>query len=199
MSFVSQVRMRCATVADARAVAQLIAIAGEGIATWLWSRQAKEGQDPLFVGTERAARPDATFSYRNAVLAERGGQVAGMMLGYRLEEPTAEDIAALDDLPSLLRPLVELEYRVPGSFYINALAVFDGYRDSGVGTRLLQAAASRATSLGCTRLSLQVFSQNRAAVRLYERNGFRTIDSRPVEPHPCHPYDDRVLLMLRAL
>lgn len=199
MSVASQIRMRCATGADARAVARLIAIAGEGIPTWLWSREAKDGQDPLFVGTERAARPDAVFSYRNAVLAERGGEVAGMMLGYRLAVPTPRDLAGLDDLPALLRPIVELEYQVPGSFYINALAVFEGYRDAGVGTRLLQAAAGRATSLGCTRLSVQVFSQNIGAVRLYERNGFRKVDSRPVEPHPCHPYDDRVLLMLRAL
>lgn len=199
MSFLSAVSLRCATVADARAVARLMAIAGEGIPTWLWSRAAKDDQDPLFVGTERAVRPDANFSYRNAVLAERGGQVAGMMLGYPLPEPSADDFDALDDLPALLRPLVELELTMPGSFYVNALAVFEGYRDCGIGTRLLQAAAGRATALGCTRLSLLVFSQNLGAVRLYERNGYRAVDSRPVPAHPCHPYDDRVLLMLRAL
>jgi len=193
------ISLRCATVADARAVARLMAIAGEGIPTWLWGRAAKEGQDPLFVGTERAARPAGNFSHRNAVLAERGGQIAGMMLGYRLPEPDADDRAALDDLPGLLRPLVELEMTVPGSYYVNALAVFEGYRDAGIGTRLLQAAAGRATAQGCTRLSLLVFAQNIGAVRLYERNGYRAVDSRTTPAHPARPWDDRILLMVRAL
>ncbi len=81
----SPVSLRRASVDDARAVARLMAIAGEGIPMWLWGRAAKTGQDPLFVGTERAARPEANFSYRNAVLAQRAGQTVGMMLGYRLE------------------------------------------------------------------------------------------------------------------
>jgi ribosomal protein S18 acetylase RimI-like enzyme len=195
----SPVSLRRASVDDARAVARLMAIAGEGIPMWLWGRAAKTGQDPLFVGTERAARPEANFSYRNAVLAQRAGQTVGMMLGYRLEAPTPDETAGLGDLPEPLRPFAELEARVPGSFYVNALAVFDAYRDSGIGTRLLQAAAGRATALGCPRLSLMVFSQNIGAVRLYERNGYRAIDARPIPPHSCHPYDDRVLLMARTL
>lgn len=193
------VALRCATAADARAIASLMAIAGEGIPTWLWSRAAKDDQDPLFVGTERAARPDGNFSYRNAVLAERGGQVAGMMLGYRLPDRAALDLGALDELPDLLRPLAELELTVPGSFYVNAVAVFEAYRDCGIGTRLLQAAAGRATAQGCTRLSLLVFARNRGKIRLCERNGYRTVDSRPLPAHPAHPWDDRILLMVRAL
>jgi len=151
------------------------------------------------LGLAGAARPDANFSCRNAVLAARAGQTVGMMLGYRLDAPAPDEVAGLDDLPELLRPFVELEFEVPGSFYVNALAVFDSCRDSGIGTRLLQAAAGRATALGCPRLSLMVFSQNIGAVRLYERNGYRTIEARPVPAHPCHSYDDRVLRMARTL
>lgn len=199
MTAAHRIRLRCATVDDARTVAELIAVGSDGIATWLWSRRAEAGQDPLDIGAERVARPDTTFSYRNAVLAELGGGVAGMVLGYRLDASSPESRVTLGDLPPVLRPLAEIEYRVPGSFYVSVLAVFDGYRDSGVGTRLLQAAAGRATSLGCTRLSMQVFCRNIAAIRLYERNGFRIVDSRAVEPHPSHPYDGRILLMTRPL
>jgi ribosomal protein S18 acetylase RimI-like enzyme len=199
MPFASRTRLRCATVEDARAIAELIAIAGEGIPIWVWREEAEDGRDPLSVGAERAARPDSMFSYRNAILAEHDGEVAGMMLGFRVDQPTGRNWAALAAVPSPLRPIVELEYRVPGAFYINALAVFERFRDLGIGTRLLQAAASRATALGCTRLAHQVFSGNRAAVRLYERNGFRQVDSRPIEPHPGHSLDGRVLLMVRPL
>ncbi len=194
-----RVRLRCATAADARTGAELIALASAGIATWLGSGYVTEGQDPLSVGAERVARPDTSFSYRNAVLAEQDGRAVGMMLGHWLDAASTGGFAKPEDLPPLLRPLAELEYQVPGSFYINILAVFDGFRDSGIGTRLLQAAAGRATSLGCTRLAVQVFSQNIAAVRLYERNGFRAVDLRRIEPHPSHTYSDRILLMQRTL
>ncbi len=199
MPFAGPVRLRCATVEDARAIAELVAIAGEGIPISVWRDEAEDGGDPLSVGAARAARPDSMFSYRSATLAEYGGQVAGMMLGFRVDQPTGHDWAELAAMPSPLRPMVELEYQVPGAFYINALAVFERFRDLGVGTRLLQAAASRATALGCTRLAHQVLSSNRAAVRLYERNGFRQVDSRAIEPHPGHPLDGRVLLMVRPL
>lgn len=199
MPFAGPVRLRCATVEDARTIAELIVIAGEGIPMGGWCEDVEDGRDPVSVGEERAVRPDSMFSYRNAILAEHDGQVAGMMLGFRIDRPTGQDWAALAKVPPPLRPVVELEYQMPGAFYINALAVFARFRDLGIGTRLLQAAASRATALGCTRLAHQVFSGNRAAVRLYERNGFRQVDSRPLEPQPGHSSDGRVLLMVRPL
>jgi len=184
---------------DARALAQLIEIAGEGIPTFLWSQQVKDGQTPLDVGTERAARADANFSYRNAVVAHFEGKIAGMLLAYRLPPPSAEDLAELPQIPALLRPLVELEYQVPGSFYVNALAVFAPYRGSGIGVSLLTIAEARAKAAGCDRLSVQVFAENEGAWRLYERCGYGVVDRRPIIAHDCYPYSTEVLLMTRAL
>jgi hypothetical protein len=48
---------RWARAEDARDLARLIDRAGEGIPMYLWSRAAEPGQDPLEVGTARAARP----------------------------------------------------------------------------------------------------------------------------------------------
>jgi len=183
---------------DARTLARLIEIAGEGIPTYLWAQQAGPGRSALDVGTERAARDDADFSYRNAVVAEVAGEAAGMVLAYRLPEPGAAAIAALPQVPALLRPLVELEYRVPGSYYVNALAVFPGFRRRGLGAALLEVARRRGQQARCARLSVQVFAENQPAFRLYLRAGYRVFDRRPVEPHPCYPYSTEVLLMTRA-
>lgn len=183
---------------DARALAQLIEIAGEGIPTYLWAQQAGAGRSALDVGAERAAREDANFSYRNAVVAHVDGKVAGMLLGYPLAAPSAEEIAALRQVPPLLRPLVELEHRVPGSFYVNALAVFSPYRGNGIGTALLDIARQRARQARCPRLSVQVFAENQHAFRLYLRCGFRVADRRPIVAHQCYPYSTEVLLMTRA-
>lgn len=190
---------RDARKADARAVAQLIEIAGEGIAGFFWAQQAEQGQDPLDVGTARAARDEANFSYRNAVLAQRGDAIAGMLLGYRLPAPSAADRAAVPELPPLLRPLLELEHQVPGSFYINALAVFPQYRGQGLGGALLSIAQERARAAGCDSLSLQVFAENERAFRFYQRHGYAVVDRRPIVAHPCYPYSTEVLLVMRSL
>ncbi len=184
---------------DALALAQLIEIAGEGIPTYLWAQQAKPGQSPLDVGSERAARDDANFSYRNAVVAHVEGKVAGMILAYRLAAPSPEELAELPQIPALLRPLVELEHQVPGSYYINALAVFAPYRGSGIGTALLAIAEARAAAAGCDTLSVQVFAENESACRLYRRCGYAVVDRRPVVAHACYPYSTEVLLMTRPV
>lgn len=184
---------------DARALAQLIEIAGEGIPSYLWSQQARAGQSALDVGAERAGRDDASFSYRNTVVAHVEGKIAGMMLGYPLPEPSAEERAALPEIPELLRPLVELEHQVAGSFYVNALAVFEPYRRHGIGSALLAIAETRARNAGCETLSVQVFAENFGAYRLYERCGYTVAGRRPAVAHECYPYSTEVLLMTCSL
>jgi hypothetical protein len=93
--------LRRATRKDARALAELIEYAGDGIPGYLWSRSAKEGQPPIEVGTERVLREEANFSYRNAMVVEVEGKVAAMMLAYLL--PEHSDVN-LEELPDLLRP-----------------------------------------------------------------------------------------------
>lgn len=195
----SQPLYREARKDDARALAQLIEIAGEGIPTYLWAQQARDGRTPLDVGAERAARDDAAFSYRNAVVAHLDGKVAGMVLAYRLDPPRPEELAALSDIPPLLRPLVELEHQVPGSFYVNALAVFEPYRGRGIGAALLSIAEATARRTGCDRLSVEVFAENEGAYGLYLRNGYKVVDRRPIVAHPCYPYSTEVLLLTRPV
>ncbi|MGF1610362.1 MAG: GNAT family N-acetyltransferase [Kiloniellales bacterium] len=184
---------------DARDLAELLEIAAEGIATWLWQQSAAPGQSPLDVGETRAAREDANFSYKNAVLAERDGVTAAMLLAYRLPEPDPAELAAIDELPPLLRPLCELEWQVPGSYYVNALAARPGFRGQGLGSGLLEIARDLAPEAGCDTLSVQVFEQNDGAVRLYRRHGYAIVDQRPIVAHSCYPYDSSVLLMTRTV
>jgi GNAT superfamily N-acetyltransferase len=138
--------LRRATKQDARALAELVDYAGHGIPGYLWSRSAKEGQPPIEVGIERVLREEVNFSYRNAVVADVDGRVASALLAYRL--PEHSDVN-LDELPDLLRPLEELELKVPGTFYINILAAYPEYRGLGLGTSLLEAAHMLASEAGC--------------------------------------------------
>ncbi len=172
-------------------------IAGHGLPAYAWSLSAGEGQEPIDAGTERAAREDGNFSYRNAVVAEEDGEVVAMVLAYRL--PDFGEDASLDEVPEVLRPLLELELLAPGTFYVNGLATLPRYRGRGLASMLLEAARELAAEAGCDELSIQVFEQNEGALGLYERHGYRIAARRRAVPHPSYPYDGDVLLLTRKV
>lgn len=189
--------LRPARKEDARALAQLIDIAGEGFAMYLWSQSAQGGESPLDVGMRRAQREEGGFSYRNATVAETGGKVAAILLGYRLDDPY--DTGDLAALPEMVRPLVELESLAPGTWYVNALAAFLEYRNRGLGTRLLTEADGIARAAGAPALSIIVASENAGAFRLYERHGYVERARRTLVPFPGLGHGGDWVLLVRAL
>ncbi len=186
--------IRRADPADAENLAKLINLAGEGIPNWLWTRACVEGQTPLEVGIERARRKTGGFSYKNALSAERNGQLKGMILSYAIDEAPSDKP---DDLPVPIAPFVALEKLSVGTWFINALAVYYEAQGQGIGTRLLMAAEDLAGHEGLTEMSIQVYSQNTGAVRLYKRHGYKFAASEPVRQHPCPPYYTGDVLLLK--
>lgn len=60
-----------------------------------------------------------------------------------------------------------------------SIAVAAELRGRGIGDVLLKMCEDEAADRGCTRLRLEVRSDNGAAQRLYERHGYRLIANRP--------------------
>jgi ribosomal protein S18 acetylase RimI-like enzyme len=118
-------------------------------------------------------------------------------LGYRLADPY--DTGDLAALPDLVRPLVELESQAPGSWYVNALAVFPEYRGAGLGSLLLAEAERLAQSTGAETLSLIVAGQNEGARRLYERTGYRMAARRPLVAFPGSQHEGDWVLMMKPI
>ena len=189
--------IREATADDALHLAFLINLAGEGLPQTLWRQMAAPGEEALAVGARRAARDEGSFSYRNAKILEIDGSVAGMVLGYRLPDPY--EIGNLDDYPAVVRPLVELEAVVAGSWYINAIATYEQFRGRGVASALMRACAEMAGRAGATKLSLIVASENRGAHALYLKLGYREIGARPLIAFRGGPQGGQWLLMVRDL
>jgi ribosomal protein S18 acetylase RimI-like enzyme len=192
-------QLRRARQSDARHLAALIEIAGDGIPGYLWMQIARCGEMPLDVGERRVARDEGGFSYCHATVAEFADQVVGMILAYRLPDIGDEDWSAVADLPEFLRPFVELEFEVPGSFYINAFAVHEPFRSRGIGARLLRKAEGQAIEAGCRQMSVQHFLRNSRAGAFYRRHGFKMAGERLLVPHPAHPMEDRSILMIRNI
>jgi ribosomal protein S18 acetylase RimI-like enzyme len=189
--------LRPATKTDCRAIAELALMAGEGIPAYFWGQSRQAGQDIEDVGARNAASDTANFSYRNVHLAVIDNEIAGMILAYRL--PDAENAENLEDFPEFIRPLIELEQCVPGSFYINMLATYPKYRNKAVGTRLMSLADGLAARAGCSLLSVEVFEQNAGALRLYQRLGYAIVAKRAVVPHPCHHYEGDIALLTKRV
>ena len=107
---------------DARVLAELVNIAGEGLAYYVWTKLAEPGESPWDVGVERAQREDGSFSYRNAIVTEHDEQIVAALIGYPLaDEPVRRDYTAM---PPLFVPLQQLEHLAPDTWYVNVLATY---------------------------------------------------------------------------
>ena len=193
----SEPRFRPATKKDAAALAVLVDIAGEGLPAYLWSTLRAPGQSILEVGRERALREEGGFSYRNAVIAEIGGGIAATLIGYRLDDPYR--LGDLAEIPEIVRPLLRLEAKAPGSWYVNVLATFPEFRRRGIGRKLLEHADLKARESGARALSVIVADWNEPAKRLYAHAGYKPLASEPVFLFPGCPQEGNWLLMVKQL
>jgi ribosomal protein S18 acetylase RimI-like enzyme len=185
--------LRPARKSDALALAALIDIAGEGLPVHLWSRMKEPTQSVFEFGRARAAREEGNFSYKNATVAEVDGEVTAGLIDYQLDDPY--DTGDLNELPEVVRPLVELESKAPGSWYINAVAAFAEFRGRGIGARLLALAEDHGRACKSKTVSLIVADENAGAVRLYARNGYRDLARAAVVEFPgCAHGGDWVLM-----
>jgi ribosomal protein S18 acetylase RimI-like enzyme len=188
---------RHATKADAAALAVLVDIAGEGMPAYMWSTMKAPGQSLLEFGRERAARETGGFSWRNAVVAEIDGEIAASLVGYRLDDPY--DLGVIADTPEIVHPLVRLEAKAPGSWYVNVLATFPEFRRRGIGAQLLAIAEAKGREEGAPSLSVIVASWNEDAGRLYARAGYSALASEPAILFPGCPHEGDWVLMVRPL
>jgi ribosomal protein S18 acetylase RimI-like enzyme len=189
---------RPARKADAAALAVLVDIAGEGMPAYMWSTLAAPGQSLLELGRERAQRETGGFSYRNSIVAEIGGEIAASLVGYRLDDPYDLE-ASLAETPEIVRPLVRLEAKAPGSWYVNVLATFPEFRRRGIGARLLDIAETKAREERAPSLSVIVASWNEPASRLYASAGYAGLASEPAILFPGCPHQGDWVLMVRSL
>jgi ribosomal protein S18 acetylase RimI-like enzyme len=168
--------IRDARKGDCAELAQLINFASEGLALYLWRRMAGADEDPWEIGRERAARETGSFSYRNTVVAEVDGNIAGALVGYPIA-PEPDDLDS-EGMPPMFVPLLELENLAAGTWYINAVATYPATRGLGVGSQLMEWAEQKANALGLRGASLVVSDANLGARRLYERLGYEAVASR---------------------
>lgn len=169
--------IRQATAADAAHLVRFINMAADDLPLHFWRKSVGPDGDALAYGLERAARETGSFSYRNAWLYQAGEDVAACLLGYAAEVDPAP---IAPDTPAIFVPLLELEAMAPGSWYLNVLATYDGFRGRGIGSALLCHAEGIARACGHKTISLIAEDTHQDALRLYRAKGFQEVARRPV-------------------
>lgn len=182
---------------EAQDLAYLINLAGEGIPAYLWSEMCHEDESPMEIGTQRASREEGGFSYKNAKVIRLEQEVAGMIISYQLDNPYK--IGDWNDYPVVVRPLIELEAKAPGSWYINALATTEQFQGLGIASALLSDAEHQALNAGAEIMSIIVASENTPAKQLYLKKGYQTKHKLPVTDFPGAIHSGDWELMLKPL
>lgn len=178
---------------ECRTIAMLFSVASDGVADYVWTKSAKPGEDMLDAGERRYSDESSPFSYRNCMVAESVGKIAGMMAAFPMERP--DDPGTSGETDPVLVPYGRLEQH--NSYYISGMAVFPEHRGMGIGTKFLEIAEEKAARYNLPQLSLIVFEENEGAVRLYKRRGFYEIMRETAVPHPLIKYSGQALLMVK--
>tara|TARA_B100001029_G_scaffold177582_1_gene182526 strand:- start:457 stop:870 length:414 start_codon:yes stop_codon:yes gene_type:complete len=69
-------------------------------------------------------------------------------------------------------------WMIKGEFHLNNIAVKKKFQNKGVGNRLLSKVIDFTNSQNGTIVFLEVMHENKAAIHLYERNGFSAVGKR---------------------
>ena len=170
-----EITIRKAVIDDAELIATVVCMA-----------VGYDREHPIYpVFRELAQREVAQYSYRNTLVAEVDGVVAGALVGY--------DGARLKELREPIFPLLEQhlgeslqieDETEAGEFYLDSLGVLPEFRGLGVGSRLLTAMRDRAFSEGHQRVGLIVDFDNPRAERLYTSLGWRRVGNKRFLGHP---------------
>jgi len=142
------------------------------------------------IGKELVRQPNSPQGWRRTVLAELSGEGIGVLQGgvehpgVRLSAGLALAALAIYGPVDLVRVVLRLRARrrvnieEPSNAYsIAELHVDPTYRSRGIGGALLSYAEGQARQVECRLMSLTTHMANPAR-RLYERHGFRVVETR---------------------
>lgn len=169
---------------DAKAVAPLIYDAIGDIANNLTGEE--EVSQILAALEQYVTETTNRHSYLNTFVAEQQGEIVGIVvlydgrLGYKIDRKLEQQLAQKG-----IQTTLDVEAHMD-EYYIDTICVSKKARGLGIGTLLLQFAEQKGKELGFEKISLNVELEKHDARRLYEKIGYRTIESWTIINEPFH-------------
>ena len=180
---------------DCVEIARLANLASEGVIEYMFHDLIPD-MTPVQMVAHNLSSEDSFYSYTNAIVAEFNQNPIGVSLSYpsSFHQITGE---MRNFLPEDRLEHVKSFYtsRVEDSLFLNALCVDERLRGNGIGTQLIALTKKKAEESGFRTLSLMVLADNTAALRLYARCGFETVESVELKSHELIPHEGGCLLM----
>lgn len=158
---------------DAEQIVELFKIILTDMELPIMEKVAWEKLKPALV--EAAQQDNYRQSYKNALVKEIDGQIAGFCFGYKggLSDTVyapLDTILDAHDLPHF-ETFMDNE-TFPGEWYIDSIVTHPDFRGQGIGKELMEGAYERARSVGMPVVGLNVDHDNPRAKALYEAQGF---------------------------
>ena len=175
------ITLRKATPKDAADLAIIDNMASRGMSLAFWQHAVTngEGEDALVFARERFEDEASIFGWKNATVAEDKVGILGAVTTYQMEEPD-DDIELIKKLFPSFVPVFELFAKAVGDWFIDSLGTFTKAREQGVADRLVDQALTNGRNAGLDTVALVVESENKPALRLYEKKQFESVESLPM-------------------
>ena len=164
-------KIRAATKQDKNIIAESMVAASGGMCHFLLSGMVPGLSVERILAFE-VAKDHSPFSYRYCQIGELDGDFAGVLCAYPFSQFLNQMAATKVAPPKLskVQPFYTLPVRE--ALYIDTLFVNPLYRGQGFGQALLKGVERILKAVEWPELLLYVWSNNQAAVRLYQSFGF---------------------------
>lgn len=158
------------------------------------------GLSPESLILSQFEQPNTTPFFENHWVAVHGGQIAGGMHAFPMEDMAGfiRDPVVPEDRHEVAEEFLH-HLTAPGTYYIHVLVVYPEFHRKGIASAFLSLALEIAREKGFAECSLCVFEENVGALALYKKHGFRVADRYAIKEHPLLYYTGNNFLMTRAV
>lgn len=117
-------------------------------------------------------RADGTEGWQSTTIAEWAGDIAGLSIGFTVDESINDQSAK----HPVLDQLITMQRKVIGNRFIDSVGVYREFRGKGIGRALVANEIDLAHRNGNPAISLITESHNDVALSLYGAHGFKEIE-----------------------
>lgn len=186
---------RPAVKEDSSKLAELINIASDGTVEYLF-RDLVPGMAPVQVVACNLENDNFPHSYKSAIVAVDGKNIVGMALSYPSSfHKITNEMKSFFPADRLAHFNPFFLSRIENSWFLDALCVAEGCRRRGIGEKLISLTKKKALENDYNTLSLIVFADNAAAIRLYKRAEFEIAQGVELKGNEFIKHEDGCLLM----
>ncbi len=180
---------------DSLVIADMINFASGGVVEFLF-HDLITGMTPAQMIAFSLKEDKNYHTYKNAITAICDNIIIGMIMSY------SSEFHCIDEEMRAFVPRERIEYmkdiyesKVDNSLFIDALFVDLKFRNRNIGMNLLVSAKDKAINNYFKSLSLIVLADNVAAIKLYEKFGFKIIKNVDIKPCELIPHEGGGYLM----